>query len=287
MANRIVLRLLPFLGLLLVSCGGGGTNSQAPGPGGGAAPIDPSGNWTMTASDSGGASAQFAALFAQTGAVVTANSITPAGDPAPFACVPFKAALSGGLVQNVSNFVGSIDISNSSTGSDFGTFSFTATLADDGKSFTGTYSNMPPCAGVLSSGTFTGAEVPTASGNWTGTLQPCALDQTTGDCPVFGATSPITATLTQNDVTGNVTGTYQANGADGLTTGTISVVPPSDILSGHCFQFTELDAGGIKFVTNGGCNGTSGLDLKGNFVGIVSDVFRPGIQNFYLLTASH
>src|ERR1700694_384822 len=124
MANQILLRLsrlLPFIALLATACGGG--SSSTPTPTGGAKPIDPSGNWTMTATDGGGKTIAFAALFAQIGADVSANSFTAAGNPAPFSCTPFTAALSNGLVQNVSTFTGTVTFGNN-----FGAFTFTATL---------------------------------------------------------------------------------------------------------------------------------------------------------------
>lgn len=281
---KITNGLLSLLILVLAGCGGSG--SMQPKPTGGGAVIDPSGNWTMTATDGGGKSIQLAALFAQTGAVVTANSFTAFGNPAPFACTPFTATLSSGLVQNVSNFTGTVTFGNN-----FGAFTFTATLAADGKSFTGTYSNMPSCTGLLLSGTFTGAEVPTASGSWTGTLQACTYDQATGICSTSGVTSPFTAALSQDDVTGNVTGTYQVTGVTGFSVGTIAVQPPSDFLSGLTWQFTVSDNSGSKATVCGGCtpgaNGTglSGLDLQRNFAGLVA--VQPGPANYYWMVASH
>src|SRR5882724_5072425 len=104
MASRILLCFSALSFFAICGCGSGSSN---PGNTGGGAPIDPSGNWTMTATDGGNHSVKFAALFSQTGAVVISNSFSAAGNPAPFACVPFSANLSNGLVQNVSNFTGS------------------------------------------------------------------------------------------------------------------------------------------------------------------------------------
>ncbi len=261
------------LGLLaLAGCSGG--SSPAPGPGPAPKPIDPSGNWTMTAADSGNKSIQFAALFSQTGSVVTANSFTAAGNPAPFACVPFSATLSNGQVQNVSNFTGTVTL-----GGNFGAFTFNTTLAQDGKSFSGNYAAMPPCSSVLSSGNFTGAEVPTTSGSWSGSLQPCNFDQTTGTCAsLIGSPGTFTASLTQDDATGNVTGTYTVTNVAGLTNGNISVAAADqDILSGTVWQFTMLDANGAKFIANGT------LDLKGGFAGVV---LGPSSTHFQL-TITH
>lgn len=269
--HRTYGKLFLAASLLMVACGGGRVNPVAPTPG---APIDPSGNWTMTAKDAGGKSVQYAALFSQTGSVVTSNSFTAAGNPPPFACVPFSASLSNGQVLNVSNFTGDVIIGNN-----FGTFNFNATLAADGKSFAGTYSNMPTCSGLLISGTYTGAEVPTTSGSWTGTIQPCAYSQQTADCPLFGTAGQITATLSQNDATGNVTGSYQITGLADFSSGTVSVVPPSDILSGTVWQFTMQDANGTTFVTYGA------LDLQGGFIG--HTFARTAAGQAYLLTMKH
>jgi len=222
----------------------------------------------MTATDAGGKSVNFAALFAQVGADVSANSFTAAGNPAPFSCVPFTATLSNGLVQNVSNFTGTVTM-----GSNFGVFTFNTTLAADGKSFTGTYSNMPSCTGLLLSGTFTGAEVPTTSGSWTGTIQSCNYNPSAGGpCTVFGQAVAFTATLSQNDVTGNVTGSYQSSGAVlGISSGTIAVNPADqDILSGTVWQFTATDTNG-KYIVSGGASPSipAGLDLHGGYTGLV------------------
>jgi hypothetical protein len=271
------------LALFLSACGNSGSPAQpAPKPG---APIDPSGNWTMTAADTGNHSEMFSALFAQTGSVVTANSFLAPNNPV--ACTPFSATLSNGSVQNVSNFTGDVTFGNN-----LGGFTFNTTLAADGKSFTGTYANMPGCAGVLATGTFTGAEVPTTSGTWTGTLQPCNYDQTTGICTLVGVTSPLSASLTQNDQTGSVNGTYTVSGVAGFSSGTISIVPPFDILSGTLWQFTVNDTTGSKATVCGGCtlgangSGLSGLDLKGDFAGLLT-VGSVGTPTYYWLVASH
>lgn len=285
MAKRIVLRLLPFLALLLVSCGNGGSPSPNPGPG--PKLIDPSGNWTMTATDSGGRSVKFAALYAQVGANVSANSFTSLFD-STFTCTPFSAALSGGLVQNVDNFTGTVTF-----GGGFGAFTFTTMLAQDGKSFTGTYSNMPGCTGLLPTGAFTGAEVPSTSAVWTGTIQNCTYDQQTGICTTAGTTAPFSATLSQNDVTGNVTGNYQVSGAVGFSSGTVQVRPGIDILSGLLWEFTITDVSGNTAGVCGGCtpgangSGLSGLDLSGHFEGLVSVQPINQTSTHYWLVASH
>jgi hypothetical protein len=241
----------------------------------------------MTATDGGNHSVQFAALYNQVGADVTANSFTSLFG-STFTCTPFTAALSNGLVQNVSNFTGTVTF-----GGGFGAFTFTATLAADGKSFTGTYSNMPSCTGLLLSGTFTGAEVPSASGSWTGTIQGCSYDQTTGVCTLFGATSPFTAALTQDDATGSVTGSYQVSGAVGFSSGTVHVRQGIDVLSGLFWEFEINDASGSAAIVCGGCTsgadgaGLSGLDLNGHFAGLLSVEPINQTSAHYWLVASH
>lgn len=279
MAQRIVLRFTQLLALLvtltLISCGGGSSSTPTP-SGGTSKPIDPSGNWTMTAADAGGKSVQFAALFAQTGSVVTANSFTAAGNPAPFSCVPFTATLANGQVLNVNDFSGDVTF-----GGNFGGFSFNSTLTPDGKSASGTYSNMAPCTGLLLTGTFTAAEVPTTTGSWTGTMQPCDIDFTTGVCTAnANPAGSMTAALSQDDVTGNVTGQFTVSGITGLSGGTVAVLPADqDLLSGTLWQFTMTDNGGSAIIVNGT------LDQKNGFSGTA--VIRvPGNPRF-LVTMSH
>jgi hypothetical protein len=66
--------------MLLAGCGGGGTTQTTKG-GSSQAVVDPSGNWTMTATDAQGQHVAFAALFNQVGSTVTANSFTASNDP--------------------------------------------------------------------------------------------------------------------------------------------------------------------------------------------------------------
>jgi len=240
---------LSFLLASLLGCGGGKSSFNQPAQQGGA-PIDPSGNWSMTATDSNGGKVHFAAMFSQTGAVVTSNSFTAAGN-SNFNCVPFTASLVNGLVQNVSNFTGVINI-NLTAGAAFNT-----TLNDAGTSFSGTYSGMPACSGISASGTFSGDEVPTTSGTWTGSIQPCSFNEQDGSCPPTGTSSTMSAVLVQNDATGNVTGTYAVTNQSGFTTGTITVDSSNgDVLSGTVWQFSLTDANGTKYT----CYGTLGLD---------------------------
>jgi hypothetical protein len=264
-----------ILGLSLLACGGGSKTM-----GGNSKVIDPSGNWTMTAQDQQGNKVQFAALFNQVGAIVTANSFTAAGNPSPFNCVPFGATLSNGLVANVSNFTGSVAVINSSNQSSFGTFAFNTTLNDAGTSFAGTYAGLPGCTGIGATGTFTGAEVPSVTGNWTGTIQSCNFDQQQGKCASLnGSPSAISFSLTQNDSTGNVSGTYQVANLAPFTSGSVAINPPSDILSGTVLQFSMIDANGHKSTANG----TLGADRS--FSGLVIAFGTSG--GYFSLTMSH
>lgn len=209
-------------------------------------PIDPSGNWAMTAKDSNNNVLHLAALFNQVGSTVTANSITPTGNGSTYTCTSWNPSFTNGQVQNVSTFSGTIT-------AEFGPLSFTGTLNQAGTHVDGTYSGLSTgnCGGVAASGTFAGDEVPSTSGNWTGTLTPCSYDQQTGICTNNGVAGNVTFTLTQDDATGNVTGTYSVTGLSQFSNGTVAVVPPSDILSGLVWQFTMTDANKNKFVANG------------------------------------
>lgn len=234
--------LLTALCAFLTACGGGGNTMTPPGSTG-PKPIDPSGNWTMTAKDSNNNTLQIAALFNQVGSTVTANSVSAAGSPNIVApCVPFSAALSNGTVQNVSTFSGTF-------GGSIGSLAFTSTLNQAGTHFDGTYSGVSSCAGVAASGTFTGDEVPSTSGNWTGSIQPCNFNGSDGSCPVTGSPSTVSFALTQNDSTGDVTGTYSVTNLAPFTTGNVAVMP-GDILSGLVFQFTMTDnSASRKFIS--------------------------------------
>jgi hypothetical protein len=163
------------------------------------------------------------------------------------------ANLENGLVQNGSNFTGQVVITHSTPtsltppDSEFGTFSFDTALASDGFSFHGTYSGMPTCTHIGSTGSFSGVQVPSVTGTWSGTLQACTYNQITGVCFIFGSSTPISALLTQDDASGNVTGSYQTQTAD-LGTGTLAFMPPFDILSGIFLQSTLTSSEGVKHV---------------------------------------
>lgn len=273
--KRVLATLTLLLTLLFVACGGGKNsigNSSAP-------PIDPSGNWTLTATDANGNVAGLSALLAQTGSTVTSNSFGVFNTAPSFACVPFTATLLNGTVQNVSAFSGQIEIKNSQTGSVYGTMSFAGPLTPDGSSFSGTYSNMPACAGIGTSGTFAGREVPSTSGTWSGTIQPCSYDQTTGVCTLTGVSSTLSAVLTQDDSTGDVTGSYSVTNLAGFSSGNVAVVPTDeDVLSGLTWQFTMSDANGGKFIVNGQ------LGYDRTFKGLVFDKTS---GNYFELLMSH
>jgi hypothetical protein len=233
----------------------------------------------MTATDTQGNKLILAALFNQVGPVVTANSFSAFGNAnLTSPCVPFSASFSSGLVANVNLFTGTIS-------SAFGALSFTGTLNDAGTAVNGTYTiaNLNGCGGIGASGIFTGAEVPSVTGNWTGTLQQCNFDQQIGKCTSnIGAPSAVTFNLTQNDATGNVTGTYQVANMAGFSNGSVSVIPPSDILSGLALQFSMADANGSNFVTNG----TLGMDKS--FAGVLAGKANAVTHNnVYALTMSH
>lgn len=278
------LAIVTAVAVSLAGCGG----SKPSGNNTGAKLVDPSGNWTMTAND-GQHSTNFAALFNQTGATVTANSFT-APNNANLTCVPFSAALSNGNVGGADGnlFTGNVTISNSQTQVAFGTFGFSGTLTPDGLSVSGTYSAMPACAGVAATGAFTGSQVPSTSGNWTGTIQPCNYDShpLPGETPyqdclrnATGSPAPVSMTLTQNDATGDVTGTY-TTAASPFSGGNVVVLSGSPVgfLSGLSWQFDMSD--NAKFT--GVCFGSLGMDRS--FKGLVTDVQT---STYYALTMSH
>jgi hypothetical protein len=274
--------------LFMVGCGGGGSGHNGgggAGSGGGSAPIDPSGNWEMVVSD-GNNTAHFASMFNQVGSVVTSNSFTATGNAAPFNCVPFSAGLSNGNVTGAT-FTGNVTMHyDVNFPSDLtptqSTWAFTSTVASDEKSFSGTYSSLAACTGVGATGSFTGTAIPTTSGSWTGTITPCSYNSQTGVCTDSAPGSGYSASLTQDDSTGNVTGTYNVAALVGLQTGTVAVnTPDQDILSGRTWQFTMTESGGGKFIVNGH------LDLAGGFSGLVLGVSGVDSGNHYNLVMSH
>src|SRR5882672_9061783 len=129
---RVIFTFL-FAGLLLTGCGGNTTTTPGNKP-----PIDPSGNWAMKFSDTSNNSFVLSSLFSQTGSVVTALNVLAAGNPAPFACVPFSATFTNGQVLNVDQFSGDVNTS-------FGNIHFASTLNAQGSHASGTYTLTGNC----------------------------------------------------------------------------------------------------------------------------------------------
>jgi hypothetical protein len=251
MKPTILLAIL-FL-VVLAGCGG----SSSTNPQGGKAPIDPSGNWAMKFSDSSNNSFILSALFSQTGSVVTAVNIFPAGNPAPFSCVPFSATFANGQVLDVDQFSGDVN-------TPFGNIHFTSTLNAQGSHASGTYTLAGTCWGVSGAGTFTADEVPSVAGTWTGTVA-CILN-----CPAGATTGTISATLTQNDQTGVVAGTYTISGLPGIGSGTVST-RQFDVLSGLVLQITLADNNGNTYEMAGGPGFlAAGLGLDRSFAGLLA-----------------
>lgn len=254
--------VLIIMGLALtVGCGSGG--GKNPVTVGGQHLVDPSGNWKMSFTDTN-ANDLFilSGLFSQTGAVVTGISFSEVGNQSPaFQCAAQPdITMTNGIVQNTNQFSGDL-------AGNFGTIHFSATLNDPGTHASGTYTVTPPaggnCLGVALTGTFTGDEVPSMSGNWTGTIT-C-----TANCPIGSTTGNLTMSLTQNDATGAITGSYTVTGLPGLTTGNI-VPDQNNLLSGASIQQKFLDNNGnINFLVGGPLNsfGTAGVGLDRSFHG--------------------
>lgn len=267
--------------LAAVGCGG----STTPKPTNPAQPqqklVDPSGNWKMSFSDASGNAFILSALFAQTGAVVSSANVSEIGNgpgaspPTPFACqAQTDISISNGLVQNVNQFSGTL-IGN------FGMLTFTSTLNDAGTHTVGTYSLTPGaagnCAGVAATGTFIGDEVPSMNGTWSGTIT-C-----TANCPAGNTSGTMQMTVTQNDSSGAVIGTYIISGLPGLSSGTIATAS-NDLLSGSSWVDTLTDQNGaINRIVGGPINsfGTPGLGIDrsfgGNLIGVAT----------YAVTLSH
>jgi hypothetical protein len=281
MRRAMIVSLLAVMAIVN-GCGGGKSSITNPGS---QKLIDPSGNWTMTATDSQGKTLILAALFNQVGPVVTANSFTAPGNP-NLTCNPLNLTFNNGLVANVNTFTGTIS-------GGFGAMAFTGTLNDAGTAVTGTYAitNLNGCGGIGAAGTFTGTEVPSVSGNWTGTIAPCNRNPTTGACPVNGASSAVSFTLTQNDAIGAVTGTYQVANLAGFSNGTVAIsasTPQGQItglLSGQNIQFAMQDGNGKNYIVATPTPSYSlGIDRK--LTALVNGPFGFA-DNSYLLTISH
>ncbi len=144
--------------------------------------------------------------------------------------------------------------------------------------------------GIALTGTFTGDEVPSMSGNWTGTLT-CTVNCPTGEAP----TGTIKLTLTQDDATGSVTGTYTVTGLLNITSGSM-VSDANDFLSGASWQDKLADQDGRNFAIAGGpFQGTSfnttGVGQDRSFQGFVFEIAPTGnvvpLGTIYSVTMSH
>lgn len=78
----------------------------------------------------------------------------------------------------------------------------------------------------------------------------------------MGIQSPVGMSLTQNDSTGRVLGSYSATGLPDVTSGRITIDPPSDILSGRFLQFTMADSTGVDVASGM-------LTLSGGYTALV------------------
>jgi hypothetical protein len=270
-ARIVLLSILVLTALTITACGGS-TSART----GATPPIDPSGNWSMKFTDSSSNSFILSALFSQTGSVVTALNLLGLGNPSPFACVPFSATFTNGQVLNVDQFSGNVNTS-------FGNIAFTSTLNAPGTHAAGTYTLTGNCWGVAPTGTFSADEIPSVSGTWTGAIT-CTMN-----CPAGATVGTITATLTQNDATGVVAGTYAVSGLSNISNGNIST-GQSDVLSGSSWQASGADNNGNRYVIAGGpFNGTPGLGLDRSFNGQLFEQHDAGAASLatYTVTLSH
>jgi hypothetical protein len=271
----------------LVGCGGGGAGTTGGNPTPQGKPIDPSGNWRMTFTDSNGQMFLLSALFNQTGSVVTGINFSEVGNgpgaqpPTPFQCAAQRdIAMANGSVQNTNQFSG--DLSGN-----FGAIHFTSTLNDAGTHTAGTYTLTPGangnCLGIALTGAFVGDEIPSVSGNWTGTVT-CSKN-----CPTGFTSGTMSMSLTQDDATGAVTGSYSTSGVPGVTNGQLVSDPlGNNFISGSNMQEKLLDNNGATLFTTGGpFNGfnTSGLGLDRSYHGILTD--GNSVDPFYLVNLTH
>ena len=262
--------LMAIILAIFVGCGGG---TKASNPTTQGKLIDPSGNWRMTFTDTNNNTFLLSGLFSQTGPVVTGINFSEVGNgpgatpPTPFNCAAQRdIAMANGTVQNINQFSGDL------TGN-FGNIHFTSTLNDPGTHAGGTYTLSPGangnCLGIALTGTFTGDEVPSLSGSWTGTIT-C-----TTNCPTGFTSGTITASLTQNDATGAITGSYSIGGVPGISSGQLVADPLNqNFISGSSMEQKLLDNNGSTFFLSGGPVsglGTTGLGLNRTFNGNISN----------------
>jgi hypothetical protein len=255
-----------ILAAALVGCGGGGTGTTGGNPTPQGKLVDPSGNWKQSFTDASGNTFILSALYNQVGSVVSGINFSEVGNQAPgFQCAAQRDInLSNGLVSNVSTFTGTLS-------GNFGTISFTSTLNDAGTHAAGTYTVTPGangnCLGIALTGTFTGDEVPSMSGNWTGTVT-CVLN-----CPTGFTSGTISMSLSQNDATGVVTGSYTITGVPGISRGNLVPDPlGNNFISGASIQQKLGDNNGSTiFLVGGPVQGptfnNAGLGLDRTFHG--------------------
>lgn len=273
--------LVAPLVIALIGCGGSGSSSGSK-----SKLVDPSGNWNMRFT-SGVTLLQTSGMMDQVGADVSEKFnitfINVGNTPTATACYPYATTLSNGLVQNVNQFSGTYTIV-AKTGEQI-TVNFVGTLTPDGLSVAGTYTTTSGqtsgCFPVPSSGALAGEQVPSVTGSWTGTIQPCQWNQQTGTCPLTSGTSPtvFAMTVTQNDATATVSGTYNAVGfgSGNISTGQF------DLLSGNEWQFTLTDNSSAVYTVAGAPFNNSGINGR-NFTGAV---MSSDGNHFWWLTVSH
>jgi hypothetical protein len=113
------------------------------------------------------------------------------------------------------------------------------------------------------------------------------------NCPTGFSSGTISMSLTQDDATGAVKGTYTTTGLPGFSSGTVAT-GTFDLLSGASLQLSMLDQNGIININNvtaemvGGPVtglGTAGLGLDRTFHGNIATggSFSP----LYAVTMSH
>ena len=262
---RTICLIWVVIAFALIGCGGGTSSNPTTAQG---KLVDPSGNWRMTFTDTNNNTFLLSALFNQVGSVVTGINFSEVGNRAPgFQCVTQRdITISNGLVQNVNQFSGDL-------AGNFGTIHFSSTLNDAGTHAAGTYTLTPGpngnCLGVALTGTYTGDEVPSMSGNWTGTVT-CILNCSTGF-----SSSTISMTLSQDDATGAVTGSYSIGAVPGISSGQLVADPLNpNFISGSSIQQKLLDNNGSTLFLSGGPVsglGTTGLGLNRSFNGNISN----------------
>ena len=278
MYKTIATTFLPILILLIASgCGSSKTQSSLP--------PDPTGNWIMAARDSHGGSFQVSGVL-QTRDTTSDVNPTPnllmlnalgSTQQANAACFPYRVSLGNGNLNGTA-FTGIFTVI--AKNGDAVDLHVDATLTSSGTSLSsGTYSLGTPasvCFPPTQSGTFTGAQVPNATGKWSGTIQPCGWDPQTAVCTVMGQAANVAAHMNQDDVQASVTATYTVSDSSTFTTGTVAQLS-TGLLSGQTWRATWLDNNGARFTMD------SQIGQNGTLSGIVTDTF----SNNYLLKLSH